>query len=55
VQRAAPAALAVARAVVRFFVARNSTLENANKNPIHWQKNFEFVREFEVSSELRSL
>jgi hypothetical protein len=35
--------------------AGNSAIENVQKNPIHWQKNFEFVGEFEASSETRSL
>jgi hypothetical protein len=35
--------------------AGNSAIENVQKNPIHWQKNFEFVGEFEASSEMRSL
>jgi len=37
------------------FVPRNSAIENVKKNPILWQKNFEFVGEFEASSEMRSL
>jgi hypothetical protein len=39
----------------RASIGGSNTIENVKKNPIHWQKNFKFVGEFEASSEMRSL
>src|SRR5205807_8261172 len=44
------------RGTLTGFMPWNSAAENAKKNPIDWQKNFQFCRQlFKASIEMRSL